>query len=531
MNEGEAVMRGGVAVISDVPPQEVAEAMGRQPFVDMDGRIRRALAEWAEQSVPTPRYNRGVFQRDKYVTPGQVYQQMAMAYDSLDDDIVGAVADTSESMTFQKIAFESSEKDDEDIWNQIGKDLDLDSWVRMAWRELFAVSQFYAVRMWGRKTYRVRGKGEQRARRKEYPLVVPLALGFLDPTRVFPVQSDLFGGGSLAWIASESDMLLYRETREGSQSDDLVRNLWLGPYKPTEQEKRALDHEDVNPDSLMLLNPQYVWRHTLTKSPFERWPRLRMKSIFPILDLKHQLREMDRAFLLGGINFIVLVTRGTDQMPTTTSEVEAMATQVRTQSKSPIIVSDHRIKIEIITPDLGNVLNRDMWSVLDERIMLRLWGTFQFPSQSPSRETSVTLARVIARGLQSRRHMLKRTIEKNLIGAVTHHPANEDRFSSDAKIEFTPRRIELEIDPAVVAIIQELRDRGDLSRETVLNEFNFDQDLEAMRRKYEDDEYGDVFKPVNVPFDSPQKTTPSGSGRKGGPQKQKNPPNQQAEEN
>ena len=64
--------------------------------------------------------------------------------------------------------------------------------------------------------------------------------------------------------------------------------------------------------------------------------------------------------------------------------------------------------------------------------------------------------------------------------------------------------------------LQELRDRGDLSRETTLSEFQFDQELEAQRRENEDDKYGKIFKPVNVPFDSPNKTTPSGSGRKGG---------------
>jgi len=70
-------------------------------------------------------------------------------------------------------------------------------------------------------------------------------------------------------------------------------------------------------------------------------------------------------------------------------------------------------------------------------------------------------------------------------------------------------------------MIQSLRDRGDISRETVLTEFNFDQDLEAARREYEDERYPDVFEPVNVPFDSPDKTTPDGSGRTGGRPKTK----------
>ena len=87
---------------------------------------------------------------------------------------------------------------------------------------------------------------------------------------------------------------------------------------------------------------------------------------------------------------------------------------------------------------------------------------------------------------------------------------NEETF-----IEFSPRRMELEFDPSVVTMIQSLRDRGDMSRETVLTEFGFDQELEASRRDYEDDRWPDTFEPVNVPFDSPDKTTPDGAGRTG----------------
>ena len=111
--------------------------------------------------------------------------------------------------------------------------------------------------------------------------------------------------------------------------------------------------------------------------------------------------------------------------------------------------------------------------------------------------------------------MMKRSLEKNLVRAVSDHPLNQSAdFDAETTIEFAPRRMELEFDASVVTMIQELRDRGDLSRETVLNEFGFDQELEAARREYEDDRFPDVFEPTNVPFDSPAKTTPGGSGRK-----------------
>lgn len=511
----------GVAVVSDIAPEEVGRALAQSDqFRDfLPRQVYRAIASWAEAPQSSTRRNRTLFQRDKFVTPGKIFEQMAMAYDALDDDIIGSVADTSEAMAFQKVTFDCEDKDQQDVWNQIGRDLDLDTWVRQAWRELFTVSQFYGIRWWGQKNYKVRGKRDKRDSRKEFNLFVPTALGLLDPTRVVPVKNDLFGKQQLAWIATEGEMALWDAAKADSiQSDKLVRQLFAGRYEPSKQELNTFDREDIPPDNLMLLNPDYVFAHTLTRSPFERWSRLRMKGVFPLLDLKHQLREMDRAFLLGGINFLVLVTRGSDQIPTNRQEVDDTTAQFRTSSKSPVIVSDHRINIEIITPEVEHILNEDKWAVLDERVMMRLWGTFQLPSQTSNRETSVTLGKVIARGLQNRRHMLKRSIEANVIRPVTDNPLNEDeKFNKPTKIEFAPRRMELEMDESLYTVLQELRDRGDLSRETLLREFNFDQDLEAQRREYEDEKYEKIFKPVQVPFDSPEKTGTSGAaGRKGG---------------
>lgn len=511
----------GVLVSSEISQEELQASLngdlGSQ--LALYPQIRRALASWAEDAHGgSNRRSRDLFSRERYVTPSRVLSQMALAYDALDDDIVGGVADVSEAIAFQKVTFESDDEDQEDAWSQIGRDLDFDNFVRMAWRELYTVSQFYGVKWWGVKNYKVRGKREDREKRKSFDLVVPVALGLLDPTRVVPVEADPFGNCSLAWIGTKNDLALLDESRQGEppeNADPLVRELFIGKYTPTEKEKRDFENEEIPVDNLIRLNPNYVFRHALTKSPYERWSRIRMKSVFPLLDLKHQQREMDRAWLLGGINFIVLVTRGSDALPAKPGEIQQAADQMRTQSKQPIIVTDHRIEIKIITPDVEHALSSEKWEVIDERLLMRLWGTFQLASEGSNRETSLTLARVIARGLYSRRHMLKRTIEKEIIRATIEQPAN-DEFNADTSLDFSPRRMELEFDPILLNVLQELRDRGDISRETLLNEFNFDQGLEARRREAEAKTYDKIFKPVNVPFDSPNKVTPGGSGRQGG---------------
>ena len=378
VNSQEAYVKDGVVVVSDIDPSEFDIAESADLIQGLPMQVHRALASWAEDAHPgQSRRNTTLFHRDKYVTPGKVMEQMALAYDALDDDIVGNVADMSEALAFQKISFEGEDPDQEDVWNQIGRDLDLDGFVRQAWRELFTVSQFYGVRWWGFKNYKVRGKAEKRKKRKEFDLEVPMGLGFLDPTRVVPVKPDIFGNAQLAWIASEQDMGLLGD---GAIPDDpLVKALWVGKYSPDKKEARDLTEEGIPIDQLILLNPKFVFQHTLTKSPYERWARLRLKSTFNLLDIKHQLQEMDRAFLLGGINFLVLVTSGSDSIPAKKTEVDSTAALVRTSSRTPIIVSDHRISIEIVTPDLSNILDKDKWSTIDERLIMRLSGNLPDP--------------------------------------------------------------------------------------------------------------------------------------------------------
>ncbi len=511
-NYHEAVEQDGVIVVSEVPPDEVLESSA---FMQIAPQIQRALASWAEDIRQPTRRDKGLFSRNKYVTPGDVFGQMALAYDAADDDVISGILETSESVAFQKITFESEDKDQEDVWNQIARDLNMDGFVRTAFRELNLVSQIYPVRWWGQKRYTVGGKGEGgRSRRKEFNLSVPVGLGFLDPTRVVPVNGDLFGGTQLAWVATDDEL---DQASDPDLEDRLVRQLFAGRYETSKSEQAKLEKEKIDVDRLLLLNPEFVFRHTMTKAPFDRWASLRMKSLFPILDLKHQLREMDRAWLLGGINFVVLVTRGDTDRPTSVGEVNETANMLRAQSKSPVIVTDHRISIEIITPDVEHILNEDKWKVLDERLLMKMWGTFTMPGDAGGAETSLTLGKVIARGLGSRRHMLKRSIEQEIVRVTQESPFNADEdFQEKVRMEFRPRHIELTFDSLLGGMMQELRDRGDLSRETLLSEFQFDQELEAQRRDVEKEKYDDKFTPVNVPFDSPDKTTPSGSGRKGG---------------
>lgn len=485
---------------SGVPNGDVLRAMNSSPEL-------AAIARWGQATQRSG----GIFERDKYITPESPFDQMRVAYDAAyTDDVVSGILEMAESMTFGELDFDADEEDDENILRQIADDIDLADNLRAIWRELFIVSQAYVAVWWGRKSYKVRGKSPDGRRRKRIysNLRVPVGMMILDPLKVVPVGDMTFGREKLAYIASRDEASNIEEVLAGAnKSDLLVNRLVTGRYVPSEAEKSLLSGLDIPSDNLFLLDSDYVWRITETRPTYQRFANVRMKSIFEVLDLKRQLREMDRAHLIGGTNFIVLVKKGTDDLPAKPAEVRELAHMVRSSARIPLIVGDHRLSVEIVTPKQDNTLQPERYNGLDARITARLFGMFMTGNFAAGAkgDDSIKLARIVARGLETRRDRLVDSFNSKLIDEILDR--NADAFASDeASMEFHPERIALDFDPAMATMIQDLRDRGDLSREYTLDQLGADQSREAKRRQREKDKgYDKIFTPVQVPFDSPSK--------------------------
>lgn len=451
----------------------------------------------------------GIFARDRYVTPEQIFAQFDTARDALgSDDIVSGVQESTESLAFNRMAFTADDEDEEDVWNQIAFDIDIDSRIREMWRELFTISQFYAVTWWGTKSYKVTGTTPAGVKRKKIyeDLRVPLGITLLDPKKVVPVGNLMFNQEQLAYIADRTEVdMLDAAVLNDPGADPVSRQIIVAKYEPPDYERRNLARLGVNAEWLYILNPRNVWRHTLTRPQFERFADVRMKSIFEMLDLKHQLRQMDRATLIGGTNWILLIKKGTEHHPAKPQEIANLNEQVKTVAQVPILVGDHRLAVEIITPKTDMTLSGDKYGVIDNRITTRLYQMFLVHGGegAPRSDDSIKLAKVIGRGLEARRFMLRRTLERQIIGpAVKGNP----QLESIPKLRFHPTRIQLDLDPAFVQLIMDVRDRGDLSRESMLNELDYDQEDEARQRQREERDYDHIFTPTNVPFDAPVKT-------------------------
>ena len=517
----------GVINATDVPTEDVYRALEQQ-----DRSLVQALTGWVQATrltayneSPITRRNGGLFMRDRYVAPSGFFDQMRLAYEAVEsDDIVGGVAESTESLAFNSVSFFAADEDEEDVYNQMAERIDLDNLLREIWRELFAVSQCYIAVWRTPQTFKVRGTSKAGVQRKRtFSCVAPQSLTVLDPLKIIPVGLPMFGQQQLAYIATREEHSRFSEIvmdplnpRYSSRTrDEIVERLVVGPYQPDHVEAAELAKLGIDAASLWLLNPNNVFRHTLTKPGYARVTPIRMKSTFDLLDMKQQLRQMERAHLIGGTNFIVLITKGSDQRPAQPEEIANLQTMVKTVARVPILVGDHRLNVQIVTPKLDNTLRAERHNTIDSRLTARLYQMFMLGNYAAGAggDDSVKLVKVIARGMESRRHMIRRSLERYVFRPM--YEGNE-QLTTRPKLQFHPRNIALDFDSAWASFLFDLRQANELSRETILSQFDLSQDLEAELRKREREEYDEVFQ-TQVPFSTPNPALPGQPPQPGQP--------------
>lgn len=526
---------------------DTVEIVGAQPtFVNLSGlpdsrvegsmrEVASQLTRWVTDQRSAGNGRSSLFDRSAYVAPDNPYEQMRIGRLALaNDDIVSGAAEVTEGLIFQGVKWEGEEPDDADIFNQISRDIDLDAYIRVAYRELFTCSQVVTASWWGWKEYTVRGRSNPEdlpltrkidpatgvetfeeprdektlrpakkpkgvKRKKKYRVWCPVALSVLDSTKVVPIGNLMWGGDRLAWHSSKEEMEAF-----AAGTDTTMETLFVGQYTPGKAEEKELVRLGIDPTKLLELNPQYVWRHAVTKPSYQRFPEVRLKSVFKLLDLKAQLMESDRVALIGAANYILLIKKGTKDDPAYPEELANLRENFTTVAKLPVIVSDHRLEIEIIVPSQDYVLQAEKYDMIDRRILNRLLGAVSIGGSGQRNESTLTVARGVARQLETKRHMLKRSLEKHIAHEVVEHPLNDAKFEGEPNLAFTPRNVQLDSDQQITQAIMALRTQKEISRESILEYFGFDQSVEAQRREFEEESGLDDIFQTAVPFSSPE---------------------------
>jgi hypothetical protein len=506
-----------------VPESVVNELRGNKD-------IASAMERWSQSlSLEDSRQSVGMFHRGKWEGSNHAFSEMSQAAWAVEnDDILSTLADVTEGLMFQRCRFELFDLDQQDVWNQWAAEVDLDTTLRTMARELFKVSQVYVGIDWEDRSYQLRDspidgviddaltgsdsgpataeplpkKPGNRKRRKRFNIAVPASFTVFDPTKIMPVGQLLFGKEKYAYIASDLEHISFSGVMSGVIADPTVRKMLDGPYTPSEADKFACAEVGVDSSRLWLFREGAIFRHTLTRADYERFAQVRLKSIFPLLEMKYHLRNSDRSTLIGSSNFIIVITKGTDKLPAKQAEIDNLKEQTRVVARLPVLVGDHRLHVEIVSPQMDNTLIESRWQVLDSRLVFKALQSFSPVVQGGnSGGVGVSeMSRVVAKGLESRRHMLMRSLEKYIFKVVME--LNQGALTESPSITFNPKRITLDFKADVFTQILKLRDRGDVSRETTLEEVEFDQDVEVLRRARERKVYDRIFE-SSTPYASP----------------------------
>lgn len=495
--------------------------------------ILKEVARWTDGDQWKTR-RLSLFDRHAYVAPDSHYSLFQVAKRAVqNDDVVGAVCDAASGLTFQGVKWESSNSDDADIFNQIATDLDLDNFVRAWFKEDYTYSQAVICMWWDRKTYKVRGnsitlpqpdavpdmstglasyspkmdpktgkpvKPKKTKRKKPYSVTCPVEISFLDPLKIVPLSPSFFGKDRLAWQSTPNEVAIYKSYRNGETlvPDQIMERLFIGdgPIQLPQGERDYLNLLGVDTYHLIELNPDYVFRIAPGRISYERWADIKLKRVMTLLDMKQQLIEADRVALIGQANYILLIRQGSKEEPAHDEELMALRAGMDNLAKVPIVVGDHRLTIDIITPSQDFTLDEGRYDTLDKRILHSCLGSIL---GAESRDPSIS-AKTVARVLEMKRHLLKRELEKRISKAICDHPANKDLFEEEPNISYTPQVVQINDDAQFLNNILALRTQKEISRGTTLELFGLDQDVEAARREEEDESGKDAVFQTQVPF-------------------------------
>lgn len=536
----EIVATSGMTEHGDFPYQNYSGVDDTEIASDSSfQRLTRELALWSSNvRAATQRGN--MFDRMAYSPPNNVFDEIRTARIALEqDDVVSGVADITEAFAFQGMKWEAGDDDEADVFNQWAARVNLDGFLRRMWREEYAASQCVVAMIWDyqdftvrtRKTKKKSDATNSRKRRKQFRLWAPTDLRILDSTKIVPVGFSPVGDEKLAWCATEAEVKRYTDVESGNVTDAGMLLFFSGKYTPSRAEEEELVRLGVDAKNLLLLNPEMVWRHTVTKPDYQRFADVRIKSLFGLLDMKRQLMNADRAHLVGAANYILLIRKGTDERPAVPEEIEHLKENYKFIAKLPAIIADHRLQIDIIAPKIDLTLQNDKYDLIDTRILMRLLGTLSLGARGQRNETSVTLSHAVARMMENRRHMIRRGIEKEVSRAIVEHPRNR-KYTADVvgsiaasqpviedepSLVFLPRNVSLGFDAALMQALLALRTQREISRETILENFGLDQLAEAMRMEFEDEHYDDIFKTA-IPFNGQQPTGNTGDSQTNGAQ-------------
>lgn len=492
---------------TDLPDHDIQEAV-RDMFVE-----NASLAGVERSTFQTYAAEGSLLARRRYQTPANVIDEIKLARSLAErDDDVAAVLGEMVAIAFGE-GFELQGDDEATValFTEMAKAkyTGLTRALQEMYRELLISSQINTAILFTREnlTYSLQGSN----RRLSKSIAVPL-IGVLHAENVRVIGNDMFGTAQLAYYPDTDRLRRWLEKyfnprtppavkAQMGREDRVSANMFTGKVPQELIEADAPNWgERWSAENLYFLNPKMVHRSTFPKGQW-KYPRPLLTRDFSLLEAKRLLNIMDYALLQGGSNFIVVAKKGSDKRPAQKEEIENLQNVVRTASKTGVIVGDHRLEFEVITPKMEALLNPEKRRLLGRKIVQAMLRVPESAQEAPARSSqSNPELESKARVITSDRTILKSHVEDYIYDETVNR--NSSAFKEPPCIAFP--KIILQGTQFFTDYMLKLRDRGDIPRKWAVEYAGFDFDAAVDQRKREIESGADeVLVPAHTPFDGP----------------------------
>jgi hypothetical protein len=517
-------MQGAAGPSGDPPPRAEGVIIDNRTELP-DEQVREAImSHWVENAalqfgVPSTfqmyATNQGsnMLTRSPFRAPSSPIQEIELARQvaDTDDDITSVIGQAI--ATAYRDGMENQHPDEPtlDLFNQIAFRMHLDSVQKEMMREWLIAGQVTTLQLFTRSRLNFTPTGTER--KVNAQVTIPM-VGVLPSENIRVLSMDVFGTGELAYDVKDPRLKDWLDTyfakntspaKKAKMADEepVIASIFTGTVQ--------MDYNDQDMFSagktLYKLNGDLVHRSTMPKGS-TAYPRPPMTANFALLEAKRLLNIMDYSLLQGGTNYIVIAKQGSDKLPAQQPEIDNLTDQVRAASRTGVLVGDHRLSVEIITPKLDELLSTPKRKLIGRKLAMAILRVPEQVTPDPGGEGARGEMTFMGNTITSDRHDIKRHIERFVYSEIVKR--NPSAFPKGAPAIWH-QPIVLSGVKDYFSNVMAARDRGDIPRKYAVNVLGFNYDAGVAQRKRElergDDE---VMIPGSVPFSDPNQPPPDG---------------------
>lgn len=459
----------------------------------------------------------GLFVRADYARPVNIIEEMELALRLCgEDDDVGKALEMVVAEMFKGMRNLHEDENTAFMFDSLAEELNLDLLLREIGYTLKSVGQYYPVKVMNRVKVPNFKPGQN-------PVVAMPRLISLNPLSVRVL--DVLGDGTPV-LVQEVDEKTHEFLQAigkdpeggggGGAQQELKRSdnpiaaaLYTEPFRPELLGTATTEDEELlsGLSQAWYLNQGMISRYTLgMNTSISNYAPVPLRTVFGLCEAKRLINLMSYRLLNGAINFLIVVRKGSDQIPAVQEEIDNLQGIVAGASRTGVIVGDHRLEVDIIMPKMEAMeVAKEYQEAIGRRI-----------SESILRLPNIDFGRVEGGGtpqaqiasdvIESDRRIIKRWIERDIYQTMV------DRNGS----MFRTGRPKMWFPPVMIGggrfftdYVLKLRDRGDIPRSWAIEAAGYDASAALAERKRElASDFDEVMTAQNVPStgDNPQNT-------------------------